>query len=85
MIIRCVFRNSNEFHYCATCGRSIGVRLTPCKRCRKICFCSKACKVSGWNAFHRDECQLPNETITPSARPGLTSHRSFFLNVNSSF
>ncbi|CAF3380512.1 unnamed protein product [Rotaria sp. Silwood1] len=52
---------SNEFHYCATCGRSTGVRLTLCKRCQQVYFCSKACKVAGWNAFHREECHIPNQ------------------------
>jgi hypothetical protein len=61
------FRGSNEFQYCATCGRSNGVRLTFCKRCQKVCFCSKACKVAGWNNFHRHECQTPHET-TPEDR-----------------
>ncbi len=46
-----------EFRYCATCGRSIGVRLTPCKRCQKASFCSKICLVNGWNNFHRYECR----------------------------
>ncbi|CAM4741637.1 unnamed protein product [Rotaria magnacalcarata] len=53
---------SNEFHYCATCGRSTGVRLTLCKRCQQVYFCSKACKVAGWNTFHRLECETPNQT-----------------------
>ncbi len=65
------FRGGNEFRYCATCGRSNGVRLTFCKRCQKVWFCSKACKVSGWNNFHRHECQTPQET-TPADRPGQT-------------
>ncbi|CAF3319754.1 unnamed protein product [Rotaria socialis] len=52
---------SNEFHYCATCGRSTGVRLTLCKRCQQVYFCSKACKVAGWNTFHRLDCETPNQ------------------------
>ena len=46
-----------EFRYCATCGRSTGVRLTLCKRCQKASFCSKTCVVNGWNTFHRYECR----------------------------
>ncbi|CAF1009149.1 unnamed protein product [Rotaria sordida] len=63
---------SNEFHYCATCGRSTGVRLTLCKRCQLVYFCSKACKVAGWNAFHRHECQIVNQ-ISEGDRPITTS------------
>lgn len=51
-----VFRSSGEFRFCATCGRSTGVRLTLCKRCQKTAFCSKTCKINGWNEFHRYEC-----------------------------
>ncbi len=58
------FRTNNEFHFCATCGRSTGVRLTACKQCEKVFFCSKACKLTGLDAFHRDECQ-------PVERPSM--------------
>lgn len=50
------FRSAGEFRYCATCGRSYGVRLTLCKRCQTVAFCSKTCQVNGWNEFHRYEC-----------------------------
>jgi hypothetical protein len=50
-------KSSGEFRYCATCGRSTGVRLSACKRCQKTSFCSKTCKVNGWNQFHRYECR----------------------------
>jgi hypothetical protein len=48
---------SGEFRYCATCGRSSGVRLTICRRCQKVSFCSKTCKIEGWYQFHRYECR----------------------------
>lgn len=65
-------RGTGEFHFCATCGRSLGVRLTRCKRCQKVCFCSKPCKTTGWNTFHRVECQSPPppEPESPSERAG---------------
>lgn len=56
---------SGEFRYCATCGRSVGVRLTACNRCQKVYFCSKTCKLDGWNQFHRYQCRL-------LAKPGKT-------------
>lgn len=50
-------RATTLFHFCATCGRSTGVRLTACKQCEKAHFCSKACRTTGWEAFHGAECQ----------------------------
>jgi hypothetical protein len=55
---------TGDFRYCATCGRSTGVRLTLCTRCQKTSFCSKICKINGWNNFHRYECRA----ISPVAR-----------------
>ncbi|CAF4606065.1 unnamed protein product [Rotaria sp. Silwood1] len=64
---------TGHFRYCATCGRSTGVRLTLCKRCQKASFCSKACKINGWNAFHRQEClPTPNPT-SPAERTIITA------------
>ncbi|CAF4138549.1 unnamed protein product [Rotaria socialis] len=64
-----------HFRYCATCGRSTGVRLTLCKRCHKVSFCSKACKVTGWNEFHRYECLPSPKPISPLER-ALTMAKS---------
>ncbi|CAF1274041.1 unnamed protein product [Adineta ricciae] len=64
-------KNSNskgniDFHFCATCGRSTGVRLTPCKQCEKVHFCSKACRTTGWDAFHEEECKLLQQPRNPT-------------------
>ncbi|CAF0708033.1 unnamed protein product [Brachionus calyciflorus] len=45
--------------WCYYCGRSVGVKLMPCSRCKKVYYCSNNCKQRGWNELHKNECELP--------------------------
>ncbi|UJR35015.1 hypothetical protein I4U23_027791 [Adineta vaga] len=77
--------SSQEFRFCATCGRNIGVRLSVCKRCQKASFCSKTCIVNGWNNFHRYECrQLSPRPHTTGRNKNLTKSENVLLKDGSS-
>ncbi|XP_051874541.1 ankyrin repeat and MYND domain-containing protein 1 [Pristis pectinata] len=47
-----------KFKFCYYCGRSVGVHLIACSRCKEVYYCSKACKLASWNEFHKHECHL---------------------------
>ncbi|TNN53088.1 Ankyrin repeat and MYND domain-containing protein 1 [Liparis tanakae] len=42
--------------FCYQCGRSVSVKLTACRRCRKVFYCSRTCQVKSWDERHKGEC-----------------------------
>ncbi|XP_072331014.1 ankyrin repeat and MYND domain-containing protein 1 isoform X2 [Scyliorhinus torazame] len=60
-----------KFKFCYYCGRSVGVRLILCSRCKEVYYCSKACKVAAWNEFHKDECYLTKGRAANKKGDGL--------------
>ncbi|XP_075901578.1 ankyrin repeat and MYND domain-containing protein 1-like isoform X2 [Nelusetta ayraudi] len=42
--------------FCYHCGRTAGVKLTDCSRCHKVFYCSRTCKLKGWDERHKKEC-----------------------------
>ena len=49
--------NSNkQRRFCYECGLSVGIKLMPCPRCRRVYFCSQKCKMRALAGGHRKEC-----------------------------
>lgn len=42
--------------FCYHCSRSVSVSLTPCRRCNKVFYCSRTCKLNSWEERHKKEC-----------------------------
>ncbi|CAI2736867.1 unnamed protein product [Dicrocoelium dendriticum] len=53
------------YPFCYQCGRSVGVRLVQCAKCKQVYYCSKACKMKAWNTQHRFECGPGKQAARP--------------------
>ncbi|KAH8855939.1 Ankyrin repeat and MYND domain-containing protein 1 [Schistosoma japonicum] len=64
------------YSFCYECGRSAGLRLVLCSRCRRVYFCSKVCKLKSWTTRHKNECYLTPELQAERNRRSPTKVQS---------
>ncbi|XP_062901058.1 ankyrin repeat and MYND domain-containing protein 1 [Mobula hypostoma] len=57
-----------KFKFCYYCGRSVGVHLVACSRCKEVYYCSKACKLAAWDEFHKHECYVSKGKARASSK-----------------
>ncbi len=74
--------------WCYNCGRTVGMKLLPCSRCKKVYFCSNSCKQKAWLEIHKNECQLAdnrkfNISYLTNQLDGIYSQRCLFFFVHS--
>uniref|UniRef100_A0A3P9CFN5 Ankyrin repeat and MYND domain-containing protein 1 n=1 Tax=Maylandia zebra TaxID=106582 RepID=A0A3P9CFN5_9CICH len=67
--------------FCFHCGRSVSVNLTPGRRCNKVSYCSRACKLNSWEERHKKESvQVSGGSQRPSFQqlePNFSSLKIF--------
>ena len=59
--------------FCYECGRSAGVCLVKCSKCKEVCYCSHSCKATNWKNSHQFECsgaqRLSKKKLKRKQRP----------------
>ena len=38
------------------CGVVLSAPLLQCSKCRRVCYCCRACQTQAWKAGHKREC-----------------------------
>lgn len=67
------FHRGQVTKFCYHCGRSAYVKLSSCNRCGRVYYCSRSCRLKGWDERHKHECSRITGTIN------LTGWRRFLL------
>nr|XP_004562140.2 ankyrin repeat and MYND domain-containing protein 1 isoform X2 [Maylandia zebra] len=58
--------------FCFHCGRSVSVNLTPGRRCNKVSYCSRACKLNSWEERHKKESVQVSASVDSAQKSAVS-------------
>ncbi|XP_039902407.1 ankyrin repeat and MYND domain-containing protein 1 isoform X4 [Simochromis diagramma] len=58
--------------FCFHCGRSVSVNLTPGRRCNKVSYCSRACKLHSWEERHKKESVQVSASVDSAQKSAVS-------------
>ncbi|XP_005736988.1 ankyrin repeat and MYND domain-containing protein 1 isoform X2 [Pundamilia nyererei] len=58
--------------FCFHCGRSVSMNLTPGRRCNKVSYCSRACKLNSWEERHKKESVQVSASVDSAQKSAVS-------------